>query len=184
MQVIIPREITTLGLPDISAEFPTETIYTYHFKSFQKFLKGKDPENIEKSLDMEIQTHGYVEEFFAYDKRNTEDFGEKPIISDYDHIKQDLIHSIFDDIWSELSPKFQIIIEKAKQDSNSKIESMETYANSISFSDENDDGFESETEENNMHLLRAMTIKPISLRKRAQLEGLRRYLKNNEANHT
>lgn len=136
-------------------------------ESFEDFLANEDEENIvESEIDEE---NGIVDEYFALDTKYYKLISVQELvgplstsisISDLSNcIKQDLIQSVFDDLWSEVYPRFQSLILKISEDINPK----EPNNNSLVVSDI---GYISEVEKDSLDLHGAMTIKHIALQKR------------------
>lgn len=105
-------------------------------------------------------SHGLVDELFAFDCSIMDP--KRPISSKTDcffeqSVKQDLIQSIFDDLWSEIYPRFQHLIKKLAEDA-SKIAHVVPHSYSdLEICEEAD---------HELDLLSAITIKPIPLQKR------------------
>ncbi|KAJ3322615.1 hypothetical protein HDV06_002829 [Boothiomyces sp. JEL0866] len=167
-----------LGLLDFMNQFKGFNVIEYRSPSFQKFITKNqvdiihDIERKRCNLNVVETVDGLVDEFFAFDSKVMDP--KRPYSADsgnmvHESMKKDLIHSIFDDLWSEVYPKFQILIEQFANN----------LAHSVSHTPENSSQIlhpyetNSEGEDSDDDLLSAITIRPIPLQKRGSSSRVR-----------
>ncbi|KAJ3259185.1 High affinity cAMP-specific and IBMX-insensitive 3',5'-cyclic phosphodiesterase 9A [Boothiomyces macroporosus] len=173
-----------LGLVDIMIQLKGLNVIEYQSPSFQKFF-SKNQVDISHEIErrrsclnaVEI-VDGSVDEFFAFDSKVMDP--KRPYSADsgnmvLESMKKDLIHSIFDDLWSEVYPKFQVLID---QFANSIGKLTPDIVHSVSQTPDNSSQiihpYETPLEEDSEDdLLSAITIRPVPLQKRGSSSRVR-----------
>jgi hypothetical protein len=91
---------------DISKLFPEKSILVTSGLRYSDILNTTIPHITHVSFE---QSHGSVDEYFAYNA----DEDSKCFLSNKNFLKKDILDTIFDDLWTEVYPKFEPLLQKA-----------------------------------------------------------------------
>ncbi|KAJ3299893.1 hypothetical protein HK104_006250 [Borealophlyctis nickersoniae] len=140
----------------------------------------------DSNFDEVFEADGEIEEWFAHDNMGDDNIDDKDHIH-YSHkrkgippvtpnasIRQDILGHVFDDVWSEIIPTFQPLMDSLANEFKRPGQAADgnndlpTAAHEHDFADDNVDAFL-----DNEDLLSAMTIRPVPLQKRESSARIR-----------
>jgi hypothetical protein len=117
-EVLVHAEPTTFITEwDISQMFPHKSILATNSTQVSEILKKLEPYMTNVSSE---HSHGFIDEYFAYNA----DEESKNFHSSRSFLKKDILDTIFDDLWTEVYPKFEPLLQRAI---NSNVNSISFY---------------------------------------------------------